>query len=404
MFLQQHKWFGGVLLIAGTTIGGGMLALPVSTGLSGFIPSSLLLIAYWVFMTYTAFLMLEVNLWMEKRSNLVSMAHFTLGKWGEAVSWVTYLFLLYSLTTAYIAGSSNLFLDGYEGVVGTSLPTWVGPLPLLLVFGFFVWMGTESVDLINRLLMLGLFIAFGVMVVALVPNIDVSLLDTARWDYILLGVSIVSVSFGYHIIIPTLTTYMERDVKQLIRSIWIGGLIPLGIYLVWQALSLGTVPVEGECSLTEGVSTGSDIVTLLVGCLQHGPVRLVARFLSFFMILTSFLGVSISLSDFLADGLHVKKSGRGKSLIYGLTFIPPLLFVWYNPNAFITALGYAGAFGVVILLALMPALMAWAGRYSKGYKGPFRTWGGKPALVVVILLSLFVIGTEVGRLSGWVTL
>ena len=31
--------FGGSLLVAGTSIGGGMLALPVLTSLAGFIPS-----------------------------------------------------------------------------------------------------------------------------------------------------------------------------------------------------------------------------------------------------------------------------------------------------------------------------------------------------------------------------
>lgn len=101
----HSQLIGGILLVSGTTIGAGMLALPVSTGLAGFIPSIILLFVFWLYMTYTAFLMLEVNLWMGPHTNLISMAKNTLGTIGEGVSWLTYLFLLYSLTTAYVAGA-----------------------------------------------------------------------------------------------------------------------------------------------------------------------------------------------------------------------------------------------------------------------------------------------------------
>ena len=86
------KIIGGVLLVAGTTIGAGMLALPVVTGLAGFYPSVALFLAYWLFLTFTAFLMLEVSLWLPPQANLISMARHTLGRWGEAVSWALYSF------------------------------------------------------------------------------------------------------------------------------------------------------------------------------------------------------------------------------------------------------------------------------------------------------------------------
>lgn len=36
---QIHRLIGGILLVAGTTIGAGMLALPIVTGFAGFWPS-----------------------------------------------------------------------------------------------------------------------------------------------------------------------------------------------------------------------------------------------------------------------------------------------------------------------------------------------------------------------------
>ncbi len=82
--MSKSKLAGGILLVSGTTIGAGMLALPVVTGMAGLLPTLLLFLVFWIFMTYTALLMLEVNLWMKDHSNMITMAKETLGKWGKS--------------------------------------------------------------------------------------------------------------------------------------------------------------------------------------------------------------------------------------------------------------------------------------------------------------------------------
>ena len=146
-----HRLIGGILLVTGTTVGAGMLALPVVTGLAGFIPSIFLFITMWLYMTFTALLILEINLWMGENTNIISMAKKTLGKWGAAISWVIYLFLLYSLTTAYMAGSGPIFLRFFHNM-GLMLPEWTSSFPLFVLFGIFVYMGTRSVDYVNQFL------------------------------------------------------------------------------------------------------------------------------------------------------------------------------------------------------------------------------------------------------------
>ena len=68
---------------------------------------------------------------------------------------------------------------------------------------------------------------------------------------------------------------------------------------------------------------GAHLLTL---ALNNPLISLVARSFSIFAIVTSFLGVSLSLMHFLADGLKLKEAGKGKALLLLLTFIPPLLF------------------------------------------------------------------------------
>lgn len=108
----------------------------------------------------------------------------------------------------------------------------------------------------------------------------------------------------------------------------------------------------------------------------------------------------MSLLDFLADGLKIKKTPQGRFGLYLLTFVPPLFITLYDPRAFLSALEYAGAFGVVTLLGLLPALMVWSGRYSKKYTSSYETPGGKAGLIVIIVISTAVILLEIANKSG----
>lgn len=396
--MKQHsKLIGGILLVSGTTIGAGMLALPVSTGMAGFLPSLGLFVVYWIYMTFTAFLTLEVNLWMGSENNLTSMAKLTLGSTGQVLSWFIYLFLLYSLTTAYVAGGGPIVVDAIVGVSGIRLPDWAGTIPLLAIFGYFVYKGTRSVDYVNRLLMIGLVIAYFFMVVFLTPHVDKKLLEYIDWRYGLMGVSVAATSFGFHIIIPSLTKYLDRDIPKLKKVILIGSVIPLLVYISWEFLALGIIPVAGPNGIVEGYANGSNGVHLMTAFLGHSAIAIVARFFSFFAIVTSFLGVSLSLSDFLADGLSIKKTRSGRLLLYVMTFLPPLAITLIDPRAFLSALEYAGAFGVVTLLGLYPALMVWSGRYMRHLapETAFRVPGGKIALLSSIGISLAIIALEI---------
>lgn len=403
--ITHSRTFGGILLVAGTAIGAAMLALPVSTGLAGFFPAALLFIVGWMFMTYTAFLLLEVNFWMEDDANIITMAKRTLGKPGVIFAWACYLFLLYTLTTAYLAVGGPVFLEGIEILTGWQLPFWCGPVPLLLLFSLIVYRGTQAVDYLNRILVTGLVVSFLLLMVSIIPHTNPKLLTHVDWPQLVFGVSVVATSFGFHIIIPTLTTYLDRDIGQLKRVLFIGSTIPLLVYLIWNGLTLSIIPPTGHDGLIAGNLAGANGASLVATILQTPWIQVMARFVLFFAIVTSFLGVSLSLWDFLSDGLKISKHGRGRYALYALTFLPPLLFALTNPRAFLTAIEYAGAFGVVTLLGLLPALMIWRGRYyHKLSSARFHTPGGRPLLLLVIAISLAVIAVEIVIQTGVIKL
>lgn len=379
--ILTNRFFGGVLLIAGTSIGAGMLGLPVITSFMGFFPSMLFLFLCWLFMFVTAMLLLQVNLSLEGEPNMITMAGKTLGAWGKVYSWIVYLLLLYSLTAAYIAACSPRFVNGAELLLGVEVPSSFGPFPLLLFFGIIIYLGTKAVDYLNRFLMIGLVVSYMVMIFFIPGNVQTKLLTHTDVRASLLAIPLIITSFGFHIIIPTLTTYMRHNVARLRWMVFIGSIIPLIVYVLWELMALGTVPIFGDTGLAFAFKKGIDATGQLEKIIQSPTLNLMISSFGFFAVITSFLGVSTSLSDFLRDGFKLKATSGGKALACLLTFIPPLIFVLFYPRAFYLALEYASIF-VVLLLGILPVLMAW--KLNK-------TFFQKCLLTTVFLLSVFII-------------
>ncbi|MCB1108383.1 MAG: tyrosine transporter [Chlamydiia bacterium] len=394
--LKINHYLGGIFLVSGTAIGAGMLALPVMTSVMGFIPSMVLFLVCWICMLITAFFFLDVNLSVRGEPNLISMAHRTLGTWGKVVSWIFYLLLLYSLIAAYIAGSGPLFLNAIQSLTGYMPPNWVGSFMLPLVFGGFIYFGTEGVDVINRILMFGLIISYIVLAGFIPSRIDQHLLLHTDWKLVAFGVPLAITSFGYHVIIPTLSTYMDHNRKRLKRVIIIGSTLPLLFYVVWQVLVLGVVPLEGPHGLLAALKHGEASTVPLSYVIQNPLLAKTAQFFSFFAITTSFLGLAISLSDFLVDGLKIKKNWEGKLLAIGLTFTPPLVFVFTYRRGFIVALEYAGAF-VAVLLLFLPAVMAWKLKKPKFYQ----TMKAKALIIFIIIVAAGIVIIDVVAQLGY---
>ncbi len=380
---KSGSLIGGTLLVAGTSIGAGMLALPVMTSLGGFLPSLVIYLFCWLFMMCTGLLLLEAALWMDEETNLVSMATRTLGKPGKVAAWILYLFLFYSLTLAYMVGGGNLILN----FLHLSWPAWSGPLLFTLLFAPFVYMGAKVVGKLNALMMVGLIATFCMFVVLGAPYVKSEFLYNRDWSLSLIALPISFTAFAYQGIVPTLLSYFHRDVTKARSAIIVGSFIPLVAYAIWQWLILGIVPTFGQDGLAEAMERGESAVQPLSRFIQSSLVKDIATSFGFFALLTSFLGVALGLVDFFADGIQVKKTALNKLWLCLIVFIPPLLIGLRFPHIFLHALDYAGGIGCALLLGLMPIVMVWTGRYRLGFKSPFSLPGGRATL---LLLAAFV--------------
>lgn len=390
---MNFKLIGSILLIVGTSIGAGMLALPIATAELGFWGSLILLIACWFVMTVGAFLILEVNLWLPQNSNLISMARVTLGPLGQMVSWVTYFLLLYSLLSAYIAGGSDLF-QHLLLASGIHLNVTLGVFLFTLIFGFIVFLGIKTIDYVNRGLMFIKLGAYLLLVLLLMPYISLEKLSAGSLAKLPQtgALTITLAAFGFAAIVPSLRIYFNGDIRKLKIAILVGSIIPLLCYILWDAAIMGIIPLEGDLGLRfilNSSSSTSNLVNILNSIVAHPAVTFFAKLFTSICVLTSFLGVGLCLADFLADGLSMEKEGLSNIVLHLLVFLPPVVIVLFFPNAFIKALEYAG-FYCIILLILLPALMAWSGRYIKQCAQGFKVFGGKPLLILMIFISLII--------------
>ena len=393
----SHFW-GAVLLTAGTTIGAAMLALPLTTGFMGYFPSLALFFFCWSVMLLSGFFFVDVNCHYQDDSNLVSMAGRTLGVYGRVICWSFYLLLLYALVAAYISGSAPMFVKLFE-FMGWKISMKGAYFCLPVIFGVFFYFGIKGIDFINRLLMMGLLISYVAIIIFVPKHIEPSYFLHHDFKWGLIALPVVLTSFGFHIIIPSLGSYLKHSQKQLKKAVFVGSLMALIVYVIWQTMVLGVVPITGALSLKSSWLLGDSVVPLAQ--ILNNPIISVGVYtFAFFAIVTSFLGVSLSLSDFLVDGFKIKKSWEGHLLAYSLTFIPPIFFVLKFQRGFITALEYAGVF-VAVLLGIMPSLMV-----KKLRQMPFyHTIKGRLAIYYVLGSSIFMVvvslANQLGFFKAW---
>ena len=395
--MKSGSVLGGILLVAGSCIGAGMLALPVVTGLGGFVPSIVMFLFTWLFMTTTGLLLLEANLALGYDLSLISLAEKTLGPIGKGLCWVLFIFLFYSLNIAYIAASGGVLQAIAIDTFNLVLPYWFGSALFTVLFGIVLYIGTKPVDYLNRLLMFGLIIAYFALVLLGSTYVQRELLAHHQWIYSFAAIPLMIISFGFHNMIPSLAMYLKGDVKRLRIIIIVGSSIPLLVYLLWQAVMLGMIPLDGLLrAFREGVAA-TEALRSIAG---RSWINSVAQVFTLFAITTSFLAQSLSLVDFLADGLKIPKVKQGRLALVALTLIPPFALAFIYPGIFIRMLNIAGGFSAVILFGLMPAMMVWVLRYRMKKKMPPIMPTGRLLLTIVLIVAIGIFALEAAQELG----
>ncbi|WP_028779397.1 aromatic amino acid transport family protein [Shewanella sp. 38A_GOM-205m] len=393
------KTLGSIAIVAGTAIGAGMLALPLATAAMGLLPALLLMLVIWGISAYTSLLMLEVNLRSGVGDNLHAITGKALGKTGQLIQSAAFLSLLFALTAAYLTGGADLLVLKAKAWFDMTLDGQDAVLLFTLALGSFAALGVGWVDKLSRGLFSAMIVMLVLVVLFLLPEVNMNtLLEQAPTDSYanvwLAAVPVVFTSFGFHVCIATLVRYLDGDTVSLRKVLLIGSGIPLACYLLWLLVTLGTV--GGDTIHGFGGSL-SKLISALQAISEQPLVSKCIGLFADLALITSFLGVTLSLFDFSAELIRAKSNFVGRLQTWLLTFIPPLACALYLPEGFSALLGFAAVPLVVIIIFLPIAIALKQRRESpEGYK----VAGGKPAMALMTLLGIGIIAAQLYATLG----
>ena len=394
----MNKTVGSTLLVAGTMIGAGMLAMPLTSAGIGFGFTLVLLLGLWALLTFSALLFVELYQTAESDAGIGTLAEQYFGKAGRIIATAVLIIFLYALIAAYVSGGGSLLKD----LLPESFGDKVSILLFTVIFGSFIVIGTHSVDKINRVLFFVMLAAFAVVLSLMLPEIKFdNLMATPIDNALMISASpVFFTAFGFHGSIPSLNKYLDGNVKALRISILVGSAITLCAYILWQMSTHGLLTQNEFLQILKEDATLNGLVKATLAITGSNMIAGAVKLFSTLALVTSFLGVGLGLLECIEDLL--KRSfniSAGRISLSLMTFIPPLVFALFYPEGFILALGYAGqmfAFYAVVL----PVSLVWKARRAHTNL-PYKVWGGNLTLIIVLVLGVIITSIPFAIRAGY---
>ncbi|MBP6563194.1 MAG: tryptophan permease, partial [Neisseriaceae bacterium] len=360
----------------------------------------------WFCMYSSGLMILEANLHYPLGSSFDTIVKDLLGPKWNVITGVAVAFVLYILTYAYIFVGGGLTqaslatMGQLFGAEPLGVSREVGSVLFALVLAFCVWFSTRVVDRFSTILIGGMVITFFLSVGGMLgtASSDVLLNKIAPegqryWVYAWGALPVCLASFGYHGNVPSLVSYYQKDGKQVARSLLLGTLIALVIYILWQFAVQGNLP---RAEFAPVIAAGGDVSALLQALstyISTEGLGLTLNYFAYMAIASSFLGVTLGLFDYLADLCKFGDGRLGRAKTALLTFLPPLLACLMFPTGFVKVIGYVGL-GATIWTGIVPALLVRASRKRFAHAS-YRAFGGQFMVGFVLLFAIVNILAQV---------
>ncbi|MHC6527588.1 amino acid permease [Vibrio proteolyticus] len=379
------KLLGSSLIIAGTALGAGMLAIPMVLAQFGLMYGTALMLLICFGTTYAALLLLEATIKVGDGLGLHSIARQSLGKGGQLLTNGLLYALLICLLMAYILGAADLVGKLFQSL-GVTLTETQSQILFTAVAGAVVACGTGVIDKLNRVLFFIMLASLVITLLILLPFFSFeNVAQAGETDFVgLIKTSpILFTSFGFLVVIPALVSYnQEATDRQLRNMVIVGSMIPLVCYLCWLFAVVGNLDV----AQLKQFSNVSDLMTVFQ---QRSPwIGTILSVFTGLALLTSFFGVAMALFTQNVDAFR-----QNKLVTYLLTFALPLAGSLLAADQFLAVLSYAGII-LVFLAIFVPLAMVIRLRCAGEADARYRTEGGMPMLVFTLLFGVFLLVSQ----------
>ena len=395
---KKHSSFWGIMVIAGTVIGGGMFALPVDLAGAWFFWGAFILIVAWFSMLHSGLLLLEANLNYPVGSSFNTVTKDLIGNVWNTVNGITVAFVLYILTYAYISANGAIISETISINTGNQINTRIVGICIAVFVAGILWFSSLAASRITSFFLGVKIFSFVIVFGSFFFQVDYSILrdssgamgaGASYYQYMFMALPVCLASFGFHGNIPSLIICYGKRKDKLIKSVVFGSLLALVIYLFWLCCTMGNIPRESFKAIISSGGNVDSLVKSFLGTRQHGIIEFCLLVFSNLAVASSFFGVTLGLFDYLADLFKIDNSHAGRFKTVLLTFLPPALLYLVFPNGFIYGIGGAGLCAT-IWAVIIPAILAVKSR-KKFPDQIFTVWGGKFIPVFVIIFGIMVI-------------
>lgn len=381
------------LLICGTTVGAGILALPIQTGLSGFLPALLGMSIAWGVMLLTG-LIISAR-YQEIDNPEIDLLSLYEHDFGPRIRWVvipTYLLVFYGMLVAYLSASATVL----DNIIPITLPSSAFLLIFFIPSSLVILFGLKLLNRANMAMMLLLGISFLFMICLAGKSIQPSRYTYTDWKFLPSAMPILICSFAYQVIVPTVCRNLHGNRKGIRKALIVGTSLPFLLNFLWIIVVIGVLPLTGERegTILYAFNNNSPATIPLAIELNSSLITSAGMIFSLAAIFTSFIAVGEGLRNFFRD-LFSPFNLQGNGFISALTFVPPLLIALIYPSLFLKALNLVGGVGVVVLFGIIPSFIALK-KASRSFTQRIMSY----ALIAIFALMLILeLAQESGRLK-----
>jgi len=377
--------------VAGTVIGAGILALPISMTVSGFLPGLFALLVIGVASLLTSMYIAEAVLRTESPLHLPDLAARYLGRGGSALMFTGILIYIYGALSGYLSAGGSLIHEVSRG----ALPIWAGTIIYFAVSCAVIYFGLKATGKAEVIMFAGMMALFFGIIALAAPRLSSSLLEHSNWQAMPGVFGVILFAYVGHSVIPSIALGMKHDFKGLQMAASAGIALPMLLYIIWSLVIVGVVPpgTQGETNVafSETATLAQAQVhgqpaTIPLGHLIGGIIIVLGSFFAILSTMTSFIGFGLSLTDIWTELLRKFRRHPARVLALALSVILPLALAISRPASFIAALDLAGVYGGGLFAGILPPLLVWRAR-RKGDRTPeFVTPGGNWAPLLVLVL------------------
>lgn len=329
------------MILAGTAVGAGMLAMPLEAADIWYTNAIGALLLCWGCMNVSARMILEANLHFPSGSSFETFAPVLLSPVERTTNTMSVMFVHFILTYAYISGGGALVA---ASAAHSSSGVILSPAAASLVFTTALVMpivhSSKSVERVSTLMMTGMSISFLLSMSGLASHVKWSNL-LHDWHGVEPGkvaagaldaipdmrphfnaniwrvLPSVLTAFGVHGNVPSMYKLYGRRPAVIVQTISIGLGVAFAIYYVWLTVVLGVLGPT-QLSMVAGVD---ELLDALADHAKDPNVRVALQLFGHLALASSFLGVGLGLFDFVADAL----SSSNRFYVGAAAFVPPML-------------------------------------------------------------------------------